>query len=126
MSKKVDFRHEERSIILAYLTAKAEATKAAAAEKVAKTKAKELLVSLSKLYKATDKTSYLYGTLQVSGKEKAVVYKETIAKGAINWEAYAKALGGTDEGAEAYRKPNNVRTSLDWATEAQELEIAQR
>lgn len=123
MSKKVDFTHEERAVIMRYLQAKADKAKAEKVEKDAKAAAKELFSKLGKEFKTTDKTSYLYGTVQVQGKAKPVVYKETTAKGTIDWQAYAMALGGTEEQAEAYRKPSNPRTSLDWATKAQEEEI---
>ena len=123
MSKKVDFTHEERAIIMRYLQAKANKAKAEKEEKDAKASAKELFFKLGKKFKTTDKTSYLYGTIQVQGKVKPVVYKETTAKGTIDWQAYAMALGGTEEQAEVYRKPSNLRTSLDWATKAQEEEI---
>lgn len=121
--KKINFTNEDRAIIMEYMAAKMAKSAAEAAEKAAKAKAKELFSRLGKAFKATDKTSYLYGTVQVQGKAKPVVYKETTAKGTIDWQAYAMALGGTEEQAEAYRKPSNPRTSLDWATKAQEEEI---
>ena len=96
---------------------------AEAAEKAAKAKAKELFSRLGKAFKATDKTSYLYGTVQMQGKAKAVVYKETTAKGTVDWKAYAMALGGTEAEAEQFRRPSDVRTSFDWATKTQEEEI---
>lgn len=121
--KKIDFTNEDRAIIMEYMAAKMAKSVADAAEKAAKAKAKELFSRLGKAFKATDKTSYLYGTVQMQGKAKAVVYKETTAKGTIDWQAYAMALGGIEEQAEAYRKPSNSRTSLDWATKTQEEEI---
>ena len=42
MSKKVDFTHEERAVIMRYLQAKADKAKAEKAEKDAKAAAKEL------------------------------------------------------------------------------------
>ena len=123
MSKKVDFTNGERVIIMAYLKAKDDKAKAEKAEQDAKAAAKELFSKLGKVFKTTDKTSYWYGTVQVQCKPKAVVYRETEAKGVVDWKAYAMALGGTEKGAEAYRKPSNTRTSLDLATEAQEREI---
>lgn len=121
--KKVDFTNEDRKIILQYLAAKAAMSAAKKAEETAKKAASELFKRLGKTYKDTEKTSYLYGAVQVKGEALAVVYKETDAKGTIDWQAYAKALGGTDEGAEDFRKPNTVRTSLDWATKTQQEEI---
>lgn len=123
--KGIDFKNEDRVAIMAYLKAKADKAKADKAEKDAKAKCKELFARLGRAFKETEKTAYIYGMVQVQGEAKPVVYKETTAQGAINWEAYAKALGGTDEGAEAYRKPTNTRTSLDWATATQTQEIAE-
>lgn len=123
MSKKIDFTHGERAVIMRYLQAKEDKAKAEREEKDAKAAAKEVFAKLGKLYKATDKTSYLYGTVQVRGEAKAVVYKETTAKGTIDWQAYAMALGGNTQDAERFRKPENTRTSLDLATKAQEKEI---
>lgn len=121
--KKIDFTNDDRAIIMEYMAAKMAKSAAEAAEKEAKAKAKELFSRLGKAFKTTDKTSYVYGTVQTQGRAKAVVYKETTAKGAIDWQAYAMSLGGTTAGAEAFRKDGNVRTSFDWATKAQEKEI---
>lgn len=123
MGKKIDFTHGERAVIMRYLQAKEDKAKAEKEEKDAKAAAKEVFTKLGKAYKATDKTSYLYGTVQMKGQVKSVVYKETNARGAIDWQAYAMALGGNAKDAERFRKPENTRTSLDLATEAQEKEI---
>lgn len=123
MSKKVDFTNIDRKVIVNYLVAKEAKAAAEKAEKDAKAAAKEVFAKLGKAYKATDKTSYLYGTVQMKGQVKAVVYKETTAKGNIDWQAYAMALGGNTKDAERFRKPENIRTSFDLATEAQEKEI---
>lgn len=123
MSKKVDFRNEERAAIIAYLNAKEEKAAAEKAEKAAKAVIKDLFSRMGKAFKDTDKSSYVYGTVQVKGEAKAVVYRETTAKGAIDWQAYAMALGGTAEGAEAYRKADTVRTAFDWASKSQQEEI---
>lgn len=121
--KKIDFTNEDRAIIMEYMAAKMAKSAAEAAEKAAKAKAKELFSRLGKDFKATDKTSYLYGTVQMQGKAKAVVYKETTAKGTVDWKAYAMALGGTEAEAEQFRRPSDIRTSFDWATKTQEEEI---
>lgn len=123
MSKKVDFRNDERTAIIAYLNAKSAKAKAEKAEKDAKAAIKDLFDRMGKAFKQTDKSSYIYGTVQMQGEAKAVVYRETVAKGQIDWQAYALALGGTAEGAEAYRKADTVRTAFDWASESQEKEI---
>lgn len=124
--KKIDFINDDRKVIMEYLAAKQAVAAAEVAEKAAKAKAKELFTRLGKEFKTTDKTSYLYGTVQIKGAAYAVVYKETTAKGAIDWKAYAMALGGIKAEAEQYRKRPTVRTSLDWATKDQQKELNQQ
>lgn len=122
--KGIIFTNEDRKVILSYLQAKADKAKADKAEKDAKAACKELFARLGKAFKGAGKsTAYLYGTVQMQGKPKPVVYKETTAKGAVDWQAYALSLGGTVEGAEQFRKSDTVRTSMDWATPTQEEEI---
>lgn len=124
--KKIDFTNDDRKVIMEYLAAKQAVAAAEVAEKATKAKAKELFTRLGKEFKTTDKTSYLYGTVQIKGAAYAVVYKETTAKGAIDWKAYALAKGGTEAEAEQYRKRPTVRTSLDWATKDQQKELNQQ
>lgn len=124
--KKIDFTNDDRKVIMEYLAAKQALAAAEVAEKAAKAKAKELFTRLGKEFKTTDKTSYLYSTVQIKGAAHAVVYKETTAKGAIDWKAYALAKGGTEAEAEQYRKRPTVRTSLDWATKDQQKELNQQ
>lgn len=123
--KKITFRKDYRSAVINYLTAKANLAKATAEEKAAKKACAELFAEMGESYKTSEKTDYVFGTVQVQGVAKAVVYKETVAKGAVDWQAYAMALGGTPEGAEQYRRPDNIRTALDWATDKQAKEIAE-
>lgn len=125
MKIKVDFRHDERTAIVAYLKAKEEKARAEKAEKVAKDAVKAIFATMGKALKSTDKSEYAYGTIQVQGNAKAVVYRETTAQGAIDWQAYAMALGGNAQDAENFRKVSNVRTSLDWATDKQMTEISE-
>ena len=125
MKIKVDFRHDERTAIVNYLKAKEEKAKAEKAEKVAKDAVKAIFATMGKALKSTDKSEYAYGTIQVQGQAKAVVYRETTAQGTIDWQAYAMALGGNLEDAENFRKVSNVRTSLDWATDKQMAEISE-
>lgn len=123
MSKKVDFRNDERMVIVAYLKAKVKKAQADKEEKEAKKAAKPLFERLGKAFKETDKSSYIYGSIQEGGEVRYIVYRDTTSKGRIDWEAYARDLGATDEGAEAYRKPATVSTSLDYATDKQVAEI---
>lgn len=123
--KKVDIRNEERAILIAYLAAKMNKAKAEKEEKAAKATAKALFDKLGKAYKSGEKSDYMALSMQVKGEVKHIVYRETTAKGSIDWQAYAMALGGTEAGAEEYRKPSDIRTSIGWATDKQEAEIAQ-
>jgi hypothetical protein len=122
--KQIIFRNEDRTAIMDYLNAKAEVAKATAKEKECKAKCKELFARLGQTFKTNGITDYLIGAVQVQGKAKAVVYKETTAKGTIDWQAYALSIGGNAKDAEAFRKESSVRTALDWATEKQIAEIA--
>lgn len=119
----VSFKHETRVKILNYLAAKANKKDADALERKAKAEVKEVFAELGKEYKRQGVTDYLVGFIQKAGKVVAVVYKETVKRGSIDWEAYAKSLGGTDEGAEAFRKDDVVSVSIDYATEKQNKEL---
>lgn len=122
--KGIIFTGDDRKVIKNYMDAKDEKAKAEKAEKAAKAACKELFARLGKAFKGDGKsTAYVYGTIQAQGKAKPIIYKETTAKGAVDWQAYALALGGTVEGAEQFRKPDTVRISVDWATAKQEEEI---
>lgn len=121
--KKITIKNENREALVQYLTIKARKAEIEKEEKALKANLKPLFAELGKAYKDTDKTSYIYGTVQVQGKAKAVVYKETSVTGSIDWQAYAMALGGTAEGAEAYRKATGSRTTIDWATDKQAEEL---
>lgn len=116
--------HENRTALIRYIKAKTALATATAEEKKAKAEAQAVLAELATAYKANDKTDYVAVTVQDKGEKKAIVYKETTAKGTIDWQAYALALGGTVEGAEEHRRDSNTRTSIDWATEKQAEEIA--
>ena len=123
--KLVQLKNANRTALIRYLKAKANLATATAEEKQAKAEAKEILAELATAYKANDTTDYVAVTVQDKGERRAIVYKETTAKGAIDWQAYALALGGTAEGAEQYRRPSNTRTAIEWATEKQTAEIAE-
>lgn len=123
--KKIDLRNDERAIMVAYLNAKKAKEEAEKAEKTTKAAAKELFAKLGKAYKDGEKSEWLTLSIQSKGEKKHIIYTETTAKGTVDWKAYAIALGGTVEDAEDYRKPSNVRTSIDWATDKEEAEIAQ-
>lgn len=107
--KKIDLRNDERAIMVAYLNAKKAKEEAEKAEKTAKAAAKELFAKLGKAYKDGEKSEWLTLSIQSKGEKKHIVYTETTAKGTV----------------EDYRKPSNVRTSIDWATDKEEAEIAQ-
>lgn len=116
--------HENRTALIRYLKAKDALDAAKEEEKNAKKDAKAVIAELATAYKANGKTDYVAVTVQDKGEKKAIVYKETTARGTIDWQAYALALGGTEEEAEKYRRESNTRTAIDWATDKQAEEIA--
>lgn len=116
--------HENRTALIRYLKAKDALDAAKEEEKNAKKDAKAVLAELATAYKTNGKTDYVAVTVQDKGEKKAIVYKETTARGTIDWQAYALALGGTEEEAEKYRRESNTRTAIDWATDKQADEIA--
>lgn len=124
--KKINVRNEQRAILVDYLKAKKAKSDAEKLEKAAKAAVKDLFAELGKAYKSSEKSDYLTLSIQEHGEARHVVYTETVAKGVIDWQAYALALGGTPAGAENYRKPANVRANIDWASDKQEKEIAER
>lgn len=119
----ITFKNNERKAVINYLAAKAEKAAAEKKEKAAKAELKDLFSRMGSLFKSTDKTAYIYGTIQENGKACAVVYKETTAKGTIDWQAYALSIGGNIEDAESFRKADNIRTSFDYATTKEIKEI---
>lgn len=119
----ITIRHESRTALVNYLTAKADKKNADTAERKAKAEAKEVFAELGKQYKAQGVTDYLVGVIQMAGKAVGIVYKETHKRGSIDWEAYAKSLGGTNEGAEKFRKDDVISVSIDYATEKQSKEL---
>lgn len=121
--KNIDITKEVREQVMKYMTIKAQKAEAEKAEKAMKKELAEFFKGLGKAFNADNKTDYLTATVQVQGKAKHLVYKETTAQGAVDWKAYAMALGGTEEWAEQFRKADTVRTSLDWATTKQEQAI---
>lgn len=119
----ITIKNEYRKILMDYLKAKEAKKEAENAEKALKTKALQVFEELGKDMKTTEKTEYTFGAIQMQGEEKYVLHKETTKRGSIDWEAYAKSLGGTIEGAEEYRKANIVTVAIDWATDKQVVEI---
>jgi hypothetical protein len=126
MKKNITIKNANRTLLMQYLAVKAEKARLDKEEKSLKKQLAELFSELGKAFNGDgEKTAYVYASVQVQGNAQYVVYKETTAKGAIDWQAYAMALGGTEAEAEAYRKADNVRTALDWATAKQTAEIEQ-
>lgn len=119
----INIKNESRAALIAYLDAKAEKKTADAKERTTKAAAKNIFADLGKEYKAQNCTEYLVGYIQKSNAIEPVIYKETTKRGAIDWEAYAKSLGGTDVGAEDFRKDEVKSVSIDWATDKQKKEL---
>lgn len=122
---KVDFRHDERKAVVEYLDAN-KALKAMTKD-VAKKKQEviDLFVNAGKAYKETEKTNYMAASVQINGVKRHAVYLHTTPKPSIDWEKYAKMLGGSESDAIAQgcTKENSATNTVKWATKAQELEL---
>ena len=125
-------RNEEAKTLKNYLVAKAEAAAAAAKEKAAKAACKDLFAKLQLQLRTNGITDYVLCAVQSKGEAAGIVYKETTAKGTVD---YAKALEAANavlvaNGIEAinpedFRKAATVRTSVEWASEKQLAKIAE-
>lgn len=122
-NKTITIRNENRNAFMHYMEVKAQAKELAKQEKALKAEIAPVLDELATACVATDKTAYAYAGVQVQGKVRHAVYKRTTKQGSVDWEAYARALGATDEGAELYRKASTVQVVVDWATSKQEEEL---
>lgn len=116
-------KNENRKALIDYLKAKKALKDAKAAEKAAKAAAAEVFAEFGKAYKESEKTEYLQAILQQDNAAVGIVYKETTKQGSIDWQAYALALGGTEEGAEEYRGEKITAVSIDYATKKQAAEM---
>lgn len=108
--KKIDIRGNARATILAFC--EADDTLKALEKDVARLKA-EAITALLNAGHITDsgkavKSDKVVATIQQDGQAVEVTYVETTRSGSIDWQAYAMALGGTKEGAEAYRKASII------------------
>lgn len=125
-------RGENALALKNYLKAKAEKVAAEAKEKAAKAACKDILSQLRLALKTNGTTDYLVCGVQVQGAAAGIVYKETTAKGTVDYakaleaaNAKLAALGAEPINPEAYRKESSVRTSVEWASEKQLAKIAQ-
>lgn len=119
----INIRNEYRQALIDYLNAKQAKAEAEKDEKAKKADAVAVLEEFGKAYKAANCSDYVAGFVQVQHAPRAVVYRETTKKGNIDWEAYAKTLGGTDEEAEKFRKVSICNVSISWATSKQAQEL---
>lgn len=123
--KKITIKNENRKALLAYIEMQAEIKRLEKESKALRAELADTFKTLGDTFNATDKTSFVYGTVQQGGQAVNVVYQETTAKGAVDWKAYALALGGTDEGAEAFRRASNTRVSIGYASKAENKAITE-
>lgn len=119
----ITIKNEDRKVILEYMTAKANKSFFTRKEAELKPKVQHIFAECGKALKATEKTEYIFGSIQEQGKAKYILHKETIKQGSVDWKKYALSLGGTLEGAEAFRKNEQVSVEIDWATDNQSAEI---
>lgn len=121
--KKIIFRNEFRKAIEQYLSTNDKRKEYIDLEKVQKKEVMELLATLGNAENTSDSTNAMWGYVMEHGEEVPVVYKETTKDGAIDWQAYAMALGGNLHDAEKYRKAPTVTRVVERMSKAMRKQL---
>ncbi len=122
--KELTIKNEQRKALIDYVTLKRDTLNAQKLEREAKAKVKELFEADANSFKAGEKSEYTQLAVRYKNETRHIVRVVTKKAGNVNWEAYARALGGTDAGAEKFREAESISVKIDWATPKQEQEIA--
>lgn len=122
--KEIKLSGELRKELVDYVTLKRDTLNAQKLEREAKAKVKALFEADANSFKAGEKSEYTQLAVRYKNETRHIVRVVTRKAGSIDWEAYAKSLGGTDVGAEEFRGAESVSVKIDWATPKQEQEIA--
>lgn len=122
--KEIKLTGEQRKELVNYVTLKRNTLDAQKLEREAKAKIKALFETDANSFKAGEKSEYTQLAVRYKNETRHIVRVVTKKAGNVNWEAYARALGGTDTGAEKFRGDASISVKIDWATPKQEQEIA--
>ena len=122
--KEIKLKNEARKALIAYVTLKRNVLDAQKLEREAKAEIKELFEAVCVSFKEGEKSEYTQLAVRYKNETRHIVRVVTRKAGSIDWEAYARSLGGTDAGAEEFRGSESISVKIDWATPKQEQEIA--
>ena len=117
MAKNVILTNENRKAVEQYLAKSAQL-------KALEKEVKELKAQLETTFGENNEcivtngiTEFTLSTIQRAGKPVYVVYERTTARGTIDYKTAYESIGGTEEYAELFRKPDSIRTTIKEVTE---------
>lgn len=119
MAKKVNLTHENRKAYDRYIEVQKLKKELEKEEKALKAQLEQAFTANNETTKTNGTTDFILSTIQRAGKAVYVVYKKTFAKGAIDWQAAYKSIGGTEEHAEQFRRADTIRTTIEEVSEKQ-------
>jgi hypothetical protein len=119
MAKKINLTHENRKAYDRYIEVQALRKALEKEEKELKAQLEKAFTDNNESTKTNGTTDFIISTIQRAGKAVHVVFKKTIAKGTVDWQAAYKSIGGTEEYAEQFRRADTVRTVIEEASEKQ-------
>lgn len=122
--KKITIKNENREKLITFIEKQALYRKLEKEVKAMRPEIENIFNTVDQTFDNTEKTKFMYGTIQQENQAVNVVYQKTQAKGNIDWKAYALSLGGSEEDAEPFRKNGNIRISIGYATKAENAKIA--
>lgn len=119
MAKKINLTNDNRKAYDRYIEVQAQRKALEKEEKELKAQLEKAFTANNESTKTNGTTDFIISTIQRAGKAVHVVFKKTIAKGTIDWQAAYKSIGGTEEHAEQFRRADTVRTVIEEASEKQ-------
>jgi hypothetical protein len=119
MAKKINLTNDNRKAYDRYIEVQALRKALEKEEKELKAQLEKAFTDNNESTKTNGTTDFIISTIQRAGKAVHVVFKKTIAKGTVDWQAAYKSIGGTEEYAEQFRRADTVRTVIEEASEKQ-------
>lgn len=121
--KQIIFRNELRKAIEEYLDINDKKKDYANQEKAKKENVVSILSTMGNEESTSDSTSAMWGYVMEHNEKVPVVCKTTIKDGAIDWQAYAMALGGNLHDAEKYRKAPTITRVVERMSKAMRKQL---
>lgn len=119
MAKKINLTNDNRKAYDRYIEVQAQRKALEKEEKELKAQLEKAFTVNNESTKTNGTTDFIISTIQRAGKAVYVVFKKTVAKGTIDWQAAYKSIGGTEEYAERFRRADTIRTVIEEASEKQ-------